>query len=391
MPAAMRYLNHMGIKTVANALEHPQSFVWANLFAPVEIVESFGLSCVSMETISSYLSGFWIEDVLDDLSDSAGFATTLCSYHRCFLGACEADILPTPKLALTTSMICDGNINTFRYLKAKRGMTVPMIDVPHRPSDDAHRYVVAQLRDLIATLEEVTGKAFDQDALREVLRRENESKALYLEFLDKRTRHDYPMTLTLNLFMLLASHLAIGSAWSHEFFKRLAQDIETYPQATAQRFFWVHLTPYAQPALSEYFNFNSERTIIASDLDLDYIDQLDVAHPLDALADKLIGNVYNGRLERKIDRIVDAVNRYSCDVAVEFCHWGCRQSAGGAQLVRSVLAAQGVPMLVIDGDGVDRRNNQDGQIKTRFEAFLELANAVHACDAACPGCARQCR
>ena len=35
----------------------------------------------------------------------------------------------------------------------------------------------------------------------------------------------------------------------------------------------------------------------------------------------------------------------------------------------------GVPMLILDGDAIDRRNCPDGQIKTRLEAFLELLNS----------------
>ena len=31
-----------------------------------------------------------------------------------------------------------------------------------------------------------------------------------------------------------------------------------------------------------------------------------------------------------------------------------------------------IPMLILDGDVIDKRNSHDGQIKTRLEAFLEL-------------------
>ena len=31
-----------------------------------------------------------------------------------------------------------------------------------------------------------------------------------------------------------------------------------------------------------------------------------------------------------------------------------------------------IPMLILDGDGIDRRNSHDGQIRTRLEAFLEM-------------------
>mgnify|MGYP003162273617 FL=1 len=42
--------------------------------------------------------------------------------------------------------------------------------------------------------------------------------------------------------------------------------------------------------------------------------------------------------------------------------------------LREALREADIPLLVIDGDGMDRRNSHDGQIKTRLEAFLEVVN-----------------
>ena len=36
------------------------------------------------------------------------------------------------------------------------------------------------------------------------------------------------------------------------------------------------------------------------------------------------------------------------------------------------LEKKDIPLLILDGDGMDRRNSHDGQIRTRFEAFLEV-------------------
>ena len=40
--------------------------------------------------------------------------------------------------------------------------------------------------------------------------------------------------------------------------------------------------------------------------------------------------------------------------------------------VKEEIAKTGVPMLILDGDALDRRNSHDGQIRTRLEAFLEM-------------------
>ena len=40
--------------------------------------------------------------------------------------------------------------------------------------------------------------------------------------------------------------------------------------------------------------------------------------------------------------------------------------------MKDALAEVGVPMLNLDGDGIDDRNYAPGQEKTRVEAFLEM-------------------
>ena len=62
MPKAYQKLNTLGVKNTLHALEYPESTVWCNLFAPVEIFQCFGLSALSMECLSSFLSGFTCED-----------------------------------------------------------------------------------------------------------------------------------------------------------------------------------------------------------------------------------------------------------------------------------------------------------------------------------------
>jgi len=60
------------------------------------------------------------------------------------------------------------------------------------------------------------------------------------------------------------------------------------------------------------------------------------------------------------------------DAVIQFCHWGCKQSSGGSMILKERFREKGIPMLILDGDGIDKRNSHDGQIKTRLEAFLEM-------------------
>ena len=66
------------------------------------------------------------------------------------------------------------------------------------------------------------------------------------------------------------------------------------------------------------------------------------------------------------------VGRYDCAGAVQFSHWGCRQTSGALRVVRDRLRREGIPLLVLDGDCVDPVNLQLGPLRTRVEAFVEM-------------------
>jgi len=372
MPKAYGYLNMQAIKVVADCLDHPKKTVLMNIFAPAELFSIFGLGGVSMECLASYLSGFHLEDYFIDAAENSGIATTLCAYHKNFLGAVESGMIGKPLLGVTTSTVCDGNVNTFRMLKDRYGIEDFVLDIPHTWSEEAEEYVVGQLKQLVSILEKKTGVKYDEDALKKIIRRENASKKEFREALEKRKTHAYPNTLVLVLFMLFATHLDIGSQWVWKFFHMMNEEIESYPEEKRKKIFWIHLTPYWQPTLQKYLNYNPDYAIFCDDFNLDYMETMDADHPLHALARKMIMNIYNGEFSRKTDACVQYVKEYGCDAVVEFCHWGCKQSSGGSQLMKEAMRKAGVPMLILDGDALDRRNSHDGQIRTRFEAFLEL-------------------
>ena len=372
IPQAYKHLNYYGIRLVADALKKPETLAWTNIFAPVEILQNFGLTSVSMECLSSYLSGFWLEDAFIDRAETEAIAQTLCSYHKNFIGAADAGVIPKPAVGVTTSMVCDGNVQSFRYLHEQMGIPVYIIDVPYEDTPEAVQYVREQLQELIAMLEDITGRRFDEAALKAARDRENKTKQYYLEYLDKRQHHEYPNTLTLILFQLFATHLDIGMQWPLDVFREMSEEVERYPAAKGKRLFWIHLEPYAQESLRAYLNLGDEVSISAGDFDLDYVKPLDIDHPLDALAAKITGNIYNGDFSRKVDAVREMIKRYKPDGVVEFCHWGCAQSSGGVMLMKQMVADLGLPMLILDGDAVDRRNSPDGQIRTRFEAFMEV-------------------
>lgn len=66
---------------------------------------------------------------------------------------------------------------------------------------------------------------------------------------------------------------------------------------------------------------------------------------------------------------------FNADGVVNLCSFGCKQCSGGTMLLKDALKSKNIPYLSIDGDGVDRRNAHEGQIKTRLEAFMEIIDS----------------
>ncbi len=372
LPLGYREIYRAAVKNTGEVLANPEKSVWTNIFGPVEIFHCFGLNPTSLEMLSGFMSGFRTEDYFIDLAESRGIASTLCSYHKHFIGTVDSGVMPSPAFIAVTSSACDGNINTMRYAAARRGMDFFAVDVPHEDTEEATDYVKEQLYDLIARLEGLTGKKLDLDELSETIRRENESKRLMRSFTRESAKRWYPNTLTALTALLYPTHLSIGTESALELFRTLEADIRKYPEKEMNRIMWIHLLPYYQTTLREYFNFSEKNYINVYDLPLDYMEEMDERRPVEAIARKMIRNVYNGSFRRKTNMIEKLIGEFHPDGVIHYCHWGCKQSFGGVMLVREKLAEMGVPLLVLDGDALDRRNDQDGQLKTRLQAFLEI-------------------
>ncbi|MCD8028538.1 MAG: 2-hydroxyacyl-CoA dehydratase family protein [Erysipelotrichaceae bacterium] len=372
IPNAYKKLSQLSLDSVRYCLRHPDKTALCNIFAPVEILQCFDLNPLSIECLAGYMGGFTIEDFFIDKAEDEGIASTLCSYHKCFMGIMQYPFFKDSIMSVTTSIACDGNINTFRYLSQKQNLDTFVIDVPHNYSLENKQYVVEQLEEMIHILEDKTHQSFDENKLKEIIHRENLSHQYYLEYLSEEKHRYYPNTLTLNLYLALTSHLEIGTSKALEIFKQFSDEIKQYPDFHGHRILWVHLVPFFQQSIQQCFNLSDKNQIIVSDFTLDYINQMDEENPIEALAEKLICNYYNGNYERKAQYIGNLVDEYQFDGVVHMCHWGCKQSSGGVMLLKKEMEKHHIPFLILDGDCLDRRNCQDGQIKTRLEAFIEI-------------------
>ena len=175
------------------------------------------------------------------------------------------------------------------------------------------------------------------------------------------------------------SFYSLGSRWGVDFFKSLYHHLQDriakgqgYLPREKFRLLWLHhIRPYYK---NEIFEILEERGAAVSFEEANYLywPTLDFSHPWEALAAKILSNVWAGPLERRIAAIWKMVKEYRIDGVIHFSHWGCRQSCGGAGVIGDWLKERGIPYIVLPGDGADADNYSPGQTRTRLEALVEM-------------------
>ena len=362
-------------RAMTRCLAHPQRNVMVSLFTPCEPLLIQGLQPYSCEAFSSYLSGTMAEQGFLHTAEEEGIPASLCSYHKIFIGAARTGLMPRPRFILNTSLACDANTLTFRYLAEVFDVPHFSIDVPYEQSDQAVAYVEGQLREMTAFLERQTGAAVDENRLAAAVARSRRTLDLYDKALTLRAGREMRSDLTSELLRTVTLHFLLGSQESEAVMAQMVRQAEAAPPATGVQLLWVHTTPYWVPPLRAIFNRRQEVQIAASDMSYDGVVDFDPARPYEAMARRLVYSSFNGPAQRRIDRALEVARQVRADGAVWFCHWGCKHTLGGAHLGKKKFEEAGLPTLLLDGDSCDRAFGGEGQAATRMEAFLELLQA----------------
>ena len=228
---------------------------------------------------------------------------------------------------------------------------------------------------MVTFIEDNMKKKLDENRLKEIILNENKSIEYYKNYLEILKTKYFPNTLTTEMFKVFATHPGMGREDSLKFFEMLLEDIKNYPMKKAKnRILWVHLLPFYSESIKEYLDLNEDYQLIMSDMNGDHLKKLDVNDPYSSIAKKIILNSFNGAYERRGNNILNLAKDLNADGVINFCHFGCKQSSGGSLILKDILNENNIPLLNIDGDAVDRRNSQEGQNKTRLEAFFEILN-----------------
>lgn len=372
LPASGGFAAQVVMKNMIKALAKPENAAMVSIFVPGELLWAAGLTPYSAEALSCFMAGTKCEQAFLKKTEEEGFPETMCSYHRVFLGAALTKLLPKPRCMVYTNLACDGNMMTFPYLKQEQQLPGFFIEVPYEKNQDSVAYVAGQLRELKGFLEEMTGKEIPEERVKEAVENSRKAADNYHAQLLLRKEHDPVTTLTNELYAIFMCHLLAGSEESVKYTGMLLQDVKKAPKGEGLHILWMHIMPFMQKPVRELFNYSDTIHLSACDFVVDGFRQMQAADPYEAMAEKMVYSIYNGRVEEKLQAEKELARLTGADGGILFAHWGCKEIIGASELIKEALEKAGLPTMVLNGDGCNPVNTSDGQASTRLQAFVEM-------------------
>jgi benzoyl-CoA reductase subunit B len=391
--------------TRAHAAGEPAAYVFV-MGSMAELLRSFDLHTVFPEINSLQLAVKKVSDVYLSEAEDQGFSPDVCGYVKADYalqlrnGDHPRGRIPPPALTVLTTA-CNTYIKWAEIWERLYRTPTFTLDVPGsrsanggRPDpggfDRDRRYVEHQIRELIEFLEERTGRPFDIDRTREVMRLTNEMGRDYRRILELNRRSPAAFDAVLEATMYLGVANALrGTEAGARYFAELAEELEIRSAAglgalgaaeEKHRLIFVGVPCY--PIFSRFhemfadwggaFVSSSYLWFASGGLDLDF--EYDLDRPIESLAEGVLRGVRRATdaMLFQDGMLIEAIDRFGIDGVVYHPVKSCRTvSTGLADSRRVVLAARDVQALYIESDMMDKRVVSEAQLRNRIDAFFE--------------------
>ncbi len=345
-------------------------------------------------------------------AEDYGYSPDICGYVKADVGTQlrggehPMGRIPKPALAVYTNA-CNTYIKWAEIWERMYHVPTFTLDVPgtrmaggqtfggDRDFENDRRYVQAQLEELIALCEEVSGVKFDIDRLRDAMEHANVMSAGWKRVLElNQSRPSLFNALSDGTIYLGVANGFRGSAEGAAYFCDLVQEME-YKAAqgigtlTDEEYRLLFVGVPCYPIFRRFTELFTEwgGTFVNSTYlwfasggtNTGY--QYDTTRPVESLAEGILLSVRDAMdsMFFQTEILVDMIDSYAADGVVYHPIKSCRTvSTGLADNRRALMEQCDVASLFIESDMMDRRVVSEAQLKNRVDAFFEgLATRRH--------------
>jgi len=378
------------------------TFVPGNL---TELLLSFDLLPVlpeinALQSGMRKLSGDYVQK-----AEKIGHSEDVCTYVKCDIGMLRSgnigptgEPLPSPALLLLSYTGCFTFMKWFELLREEYKAPVSMLHVPYQADGtitaSMRDYVVKQLREVvIPDLERISGKRYDEDRLKEFLRRSARAEDDLVWVLESAKNVPSPIDgyfaavyyigPIFSAFRGTEDAVAYYRELREEIAERMARgDSPMTPDGPLgpEKYRLVVEGPPNWTHFREFWKmFHSEGAVVVASTYTKvggvYDDGFrhDPERPLETLADYCLGCYTNHNLSSRIGMIARYVKDYRADGFMINSVKSCNSfSAGQLLILREVEKRTGVAGGFFESDLVDPRYFSAANIKNRIESYLQM-------------------
>ena len=327
--------------------------------------------------------------------EKRGYTSHLCAYARSDLGYRELGEspiggIPDPDFLLACNAQCFTLTKWFQVLSRRYEAPVFVFDTPQYIRKDEARkniikYVEAQLAEMIKALEELTGREFDYDRLREVLEYSAEASRLYKEFLDLASIKPSPISIFDALIHMAITVYLRGTKEAVDYYRLLIEEIKEEKVSKGigvipdERFrlYWENLPIWFKFRDHSEFLAAHNAVILTSLYAHAWSYDFDVSDPMRTLAENYASVFSNVELEERAERAIALFRQYSLNGNIMFLNRSCKAVTFGVFELKDMITKEtGIPALVFESDMGDPRFYSEVQIRTRLEAYLETLDRL---------------
>lgn len=374
-----------------------------------EILRVFDIPTVFPEIHSLQTAVRRVADKYLHIAEDHGYSPDICGYVKADIamqlngGEHPMGKIPPPTLAVFTNA-CNTYIKWAEIWERMYQIPIFTLDVPGTraagtqtwPGDPRFeadkRYVLHQIHELIELCENLTGKEFDIDRLREVLGYTNELLRGWKKVIE--LNQSVPAVfnaLTEGTIFLGVANAFRGKPEGGRFFTELVEEMTFKaengigtPTEEKHRLTFVGVPCY--PIFRRFNDLFSEwGGVFVNSTYLWFASgganqgfEYDLENPLESLAEGVLIGVRDAMdsMFFQDQALVRMSSSYKIDGVVFHPIKSCRTTSTGlADNRRALMKATEIPSLFIESDMMDKRVVSEAQLKNRIDAFFEGLNS----------------
>ncbi len=378
------------------------TFVPGNL---VELLLSFDLLPVLPE-INALQSGMrqLSRDYIRE-AEKAGHSEDVCTYVKCDLGMKAAgnigptgEKIPDPHLLLLSYTGCFTFMKWFELLREEYKAPTVMLHVPYladgKVTPAMRDYIVKQLKtEVIPALERISGKAYDEERLKEIMARSAQAEDDLVWVLDSARHRPSPIDGYFGAVYYVGPIFSAfrGTTDAVEYYRELREEVQeridlrlgpVTPEGPMkeERFRLVLEGPPNWTSFREMWRmFHAEGAVAVASTytrvggTYDEGFRHDPSRPLESLAEYCLGCYTNRNLPSRVDVLTRFMERYEADGLMVNSVKSCNSfSAGQLLMLREVERRTGKPCGFIESDLVDPRYFSAANLKNRIDSYLQM-------------------